>query len=72
MATVKLRYTGPHAAVSVPLGNEEYVVVKRGHQAEFPADVAGNKSEGLLAQSDNWERVASAKKDGDAGKDGEG
>jgi hypothetical protein len=72
MANVRLRYVGPFSAVTVPLGDDQYVVVKRNHQAEFPADVAGNKSEGLLAQPDNWERVASAKKDGDAGKDGEG
>jgi tellurite resistance-related uncharacterized protein len=71
VASVKLRYIGPFAEVSVPLGNEEYTLVKRNHQAEFPAEVAGNKSEGLLAQPDNWERVA-AKRDGDAGKDGEG
>jgi hypothetical protein len=72
VASVKLRYVGPFAEVSVPLGNEEYTLVKRNHQAEFPADIAGNKSEGLLAQPDNWERVAAKQERGDAGKDGEG
>jgi hypothetical protein len=72
VASVKLRYIGPFAEVSVPLGNEEYTLVKRNHQAEFPAEVAGNKSEGLLAQPDNWERVAAKQESRDAGKDGEG
>lgn len=60
-----LKYVGPHDEVEIPsLG----VVVKRGDTVDVSAEAAGRApdgddlGEGLLAQPDNWQPVAPAKK----------
>jgi hypothetical protein len=67
MATVKLKYVGPFDEIAVPLGDDQWITCKRNHQAEFPAELAGNKDGGLLAQADNWERADKGKKEGGEG-----
>lgn len=46
---MKVEYTGPHAAVDVPLANGHVITVRRGESVEFPEKVAN----GLLLQ-DTW------------------
>lgn len=66
--TVRLRYVGPFDEIAVPLGDDQWITCKRNHQAEFPAELAGDDEHGLLAQSDNWRRVGKDKDE----KGGEG
>lgn len=64
----KLRYVGPHKAVSVPaLG--EGVTVKRNHQVTVE-DAAIATS--LLEQRENWREVGGTKKDGGQGDEQDG
>lgn len=60
MATIRVRYIGPHDEVEVPLGDGTAVTVQRNHQAEVPAEIAGNSKHGLLEQEANWEKVEPA------------
>lgn len=53
----KIRYIGPHDAVSIPLGDGSERVVENNHQIELDDDLAKS----LLDQKDNWERVADTK-----------
>jgi len=47
---MELRYTGPFAAVVVPIADGTGVEIARGETGEVPDDVAV----GLLAQADDW------------------